>query len=186
MRRRKDVRVLWLELKNAFGSVSHKLLWLMMQRLQVPTPFIQLCQAIYLGSSQLCQAIYSGSSQLCQAIYSGSSQRVRCSEGFTDDIPVNVGIKQGCPLSPLLFNLTLEALLPALNRVTSGYNMENGSRLKQLAYADDLCVVATSKEEITSLLAVIEEFCAWSGLSLNVGKCGCLSLINSMSNPSLS
>ena len=175
MRRRKDVRVLWLELKNAFGSVSHKLLWLMMQRLQVPTPFIQLCQAIY-----------SGSSQLCQAIYSGSSQRVRCSEGFTDDIPVNVGIKQGCPLSPLLFNLTLEALLPALNRVTSGYNMENGSRLKQLAYADDLCVVATSKEEITSLLAVIEEFCAWSGLSLNVRKCGCLSLINSMSNPSLS
>ena len=123
----------------------------MIQRLQVPTPFIQLCQAIY----------------------SGSSQRVRCSEGFTDDIPVNVSIKQGCLLSPLLFNLTLKALLPALNRATSGYNMENSSRLKQLAYADDLCVVATTKEEITSL-----EFCAWSGLSLNVGKCGCLSLIN--------
>ena len=158
-RRRKDVRILWLDLRNAFGSVSHDLLWFMMNRLQVPTPFIDLCKSIY----------------------AGSSQRVRCDEGFTDDIPVNVGIKQGCPLSPLLFNLALEALLPALDRATSGYSMENGSRLKQLTYADDLCAVATSKDEISAILSIVEEFCAWSGLSLNVGKCGCLSLINSSS-----
>ena len=96
---------------NAFGSVSHDLLWFMMNRLQVPTPFIDLCKSIY----------------------AGSSQRVRCSEGFTDDIPVNVGMKQGCLLSPLLFNLALEVFLPALDCATSGYSMESGSRLKQLA-----------------------------------------------------
>ena len=107
-RRRKDVHILWLDLRNVFGSFSHELLWFMMNRLQVPTPFIDLCKSIY----------------------AGSSQRVRCGEGFTDDIPVNVGIKQGCPLSPFLFNLALEALLPALDRATSGYSMETLSVIK--------------------------------------------------------
>ena len=57
----------------------------------------------------------------------------------------------------------------------------SGSRLKQLAYADDLCAVATSKDGISAILSIVEEFCAWLGLSHNVGKCGCLSLINSSS-----
>ena len=39
-RRKKDLRIMWLDLKNTFGSVSHKLLWLMMQRLGVSNPFI--------------------------------------------------------------------------------------------------------------------------------------------------
>ncbi len=59
--------------------------------------------------------------KLCMEIYSGSSQRIRCAAGFTDDIPLKVGIKQGCPLSPLLFNLALEGLLPILHQKGTGY-----------------------------------------------------------------
>ena len=50
-RRKKDLRIMWLDLKNTFGSVSHELLWLMMQKLGVPTSFINICQEIYAGSS---------------------------------------------------------------------------------------------------------------------------------------
>ena len=156
-RRRKDVRIMWLDLRNAFGSVSHDLLWLMMRRLQVPEHFIDLCQEIY----------------------TGSTQRVRCKEGYTDDIPVSVGIKQGCPLSPLLFNLALEALLPALNARSTGYTLENGSTVKQLVFADDISLVTPSKAELEGMLLIVHQFCEWSGLSLNVRKCGCLSIINS-------
>ncbi len=99
-RRRKDVRILWLYLRNAFGSVSHELLWFMMKRLEVPQPFIDLCQEIY----------------------QESSQRIRSGNSYTSDIPINVRIKQGCPLSPLLFNLALEAVLPILNQCSPRYH----------------------------------------------------------------
>ncbi len=156
-RRKKDLRIMWLDLKNAFGSVSHELLWLMMQRLGVPTPFIHICQEIY----------------------AGSSQQIRCAAGFTRDLPLRVGIKQGCPLSPLLFNIALEALLPALDKVGLGYSFANGSTIKQLAYADDRCLTETSKQAVSTSLQLVHEFSVWSGLHLNVSKCGCLSMINS-------
>ena len=59
-RRKKDLRIMWLDLKNAFGTVSHELLRLMMQRLGVPTPFIDICQEISAGSSTdpLCGRIH--------------------------------------------------------------------------------------------------------------------------------
>ena len=118
---------------------------------------------------------------LCQAVYTGSSQRIRCKEGYTTDIPIRAGIKQGCPLSPLLFNLALEALLPILNTCSTGYTLESGTTVKQLVFADDLCLVATTKSDIEGQLALVKEFCDWSGLSLNIRKCGCLSAINSSS-----
>ena len=158
-RRRKDLRILWLDLKNAFGSVSHDLLWFMMRRLGDSAKFITICKNIY----------------------SESSQRVRCSSGYTEDISLRVGIKQGCPLSPLLFNIALEGLLPILREKGTGYQFHNGATVKQLAYADDLCLIAKSKDEITNLLKVVSIFSSWSGLKMNAAKCGCLSINNSSS-----
>ena len=50
------------------------------------------------------------------------------------------GVKQGCPLSPILFNLTIQGLLLGLDEIDAGYELSDGSRIKYLAYADDLCI----------------------------------------------
>ncbi len=148
-RRRKVLRIAWLDLSNAFGSVSHALLWKMMERLQIPSPFIALCREIYNGKIPV--------------------------------IPLRTGIKQGCPLSPLLFNLALEALLPALNNTGSGYTLDNGTTIRQLAYADDVCLFGSSQEDVSRMLSIVHTFGVWSGLKLNVQKFGCLSVINNSS-----
>ena len=57
--------------------------------------------------------------------------------------------------------------------------MENGTEVKQQAYADDVCLISSSKDDINGLLRIIHEFSEWSGLSLNIRQCGCLSMINS-------
>ncbi len=158
-RRRKTLRIAWLDLCNAFGSIPHDLLWEMMDRLQIPSPF----------------------TALCREIYNDSHQQVLCEEGITPAIPLRTGIKQGCPLSPLLFNLALEALLPALNSTGSGYTLDNGTTIRQLAYADDVCLFGSSQEDISRMLSIVHEFGVWSGLKLNVQKCGCLSVINNSS-----
>ena len=156
-RRQKSLRVIWLDLKNAFGSVTHSVMWEMMHRLDIPSHFIDICREIY----------------------HGSTQSIRASEGQTSPIPVTRGIKQGCPLSPLLFNLVLEGLLPVLSNNYSGYQFPGGARVRCLAYADDLCLIGQSKEDINDMLRVTNLFFNWAGLELNPSKCGALSMINS-------
>ena len=87
-RRRKDVRIVRLDLKNVIGSVPHHTMWEMMNALRVPSHF----------------------TRIYKEIYANSTQRVRSSDGLTDEIRITHGIKQGCPLSPLLFNLVLDEI----------------------------------------------------------------------------
>ena len=157
-RRRKNVRIVWLDLKNAFGSAPHHVMWDMMKRLDVPDYF----------------------RNICEEIYTGSTQRIRTKDGYTDDIPVLRGIKQGCPLSPLLFNLLLEGILPKLNQMNGGYRFKNGSVVKVLAYADDLCIMSHQKESLQEMLDELCKFFEWAGLSLNPSKCGAFSMINNV------
>ena len=120
----KDLYVVWFDLKDAFGSVLHSVLFNMMSRLSIPNSFISLCQDMY----------------------NGSSSRIRTGSDFTDSIPLTVGVKQGCPLSPLLFNLVLQGMLSGLDGVEGGYEISSTLVVKYLAYADDMCIVAHSKE----------------------------------------
>ena len=53
----------------------------------------------------------------------------------SDKIKLSQVIKQGCPLiSPLLFNLVLEGVLPHVEKMDSGYEFSNGTKVKILAY----------------------------------------------------
>ena len=63
----------------------------------------------------------------------------------------------------------------------SGYTLDNGTTIRQLAYADDVCLFGSSQEDISCMLSIVHEFGVWSGLKLNVQKCGCLSVINNSS-----
>ena len=108
----------------------------------------------------------------------GSSQSIRSTAGLTDPLPVTRGIKQGCPLSPLLFNLVLEGILPKLKRTGEGYQFRGGTTVSSLAYADDLCLIGTTKDGIASMLRTTANFLSWAGLQLNPSKCGSLSMIN--------
>ncbi|CAG4931222.1 unnamed protein product [Parnassius apollo] len=51
--------------------------------------------------------------KLINSLYKNTITKVRTSEGFTDPIKLQSGVKQGCPLSPHIFNLTLEVVIPA-------------------------------------------------------------------------
>ena len=84
----------WIDFKNAFGSVDVKLIRFCLKWLRVP---------VYLQNI------------ICD-IYSGSSNQIRCGRGeWTENILLERGVKQGCGLSPLVFNCCLEPLLRWLN-----------------------------------------------------------------------
>ena len=155
-RRRKDLRLLWLDLQNAFGSIPHSVLFDMMSRLSIPPHFINLCKDIY----------------------DGSYTRYRCAAGLTTNICQTVGVKQGCPLSPLLFNLALQGLLLGLDKLPGGYSFSSNLTIKYLAYADDLCLVCRTREEVTTFIRCLTEFADWAQLRFKPSKCAILSCIN--------
>ena len=107
---------------------------------------------------------------------SNSSHNIRNKEGLLDDIPVYREIKQGCPLSPLLFNLVLESIIPQVENSEGGYQFNNGSRVKILVYANGICLTGQEKDDIQRSLDMLMKFTIWAGLT--VLKCGSLSLIN--------
>lgn len=72
--------------------------------------------------------------------YSGFSSSVSVAGGMTADILVRSEIKQGCPLSGLLFIMAIDPVVALLQ----GESVDH----KALAFADDLCLIADSPAEL--------------------------------------
>ena len=153
-RSRRPLHLVWFDLRNAFGSVPHKLLWFSLRSIGVPDEVVSILMDIY----------------------EGFSFQVQTAGGLTGEIPQDRGVKQGCPLSPLLFNLAVEGLLRGIQVSSSrGYSLSEELEVKALAYADDLAIAASSEEDIATMLVRLEEFSSWAKLRFNVAKCASLS-----------
>ena len=155
-RSKNNVLLTWLDLREAFPSVSHELMLLLMGRLGLSGSVLQIVGDIYTNSTM--------------SVRTGK-------ESFTPRIPQKRGVKQGCPLSPILFNIVLEGLLRHLSTNKAGYLIA-GHTINSLAYADDVCVVASDKTELQGLLDQCEEFATWAQFVFNTKKCGSLCLFN--------
>ena len=80
------------------------------------------------------------------------------------------GVRQGCTLSPCLFNLFAEAVMRrALEGFEGGFKM-GGRRITNLRYADDIILIATSAEELQELLDRVNSACKEFNLTINVEK----------------
>ncbi len=90
--------------------------------------------------------------------------------GETIRIMLKRGVKQGDPLSPLLFNLAVDPLLYALERHGKGFDIK-GASITSLAFADDLVLLSSSWHGMARNLAILEQFCEATGLKVNPKKC---------------
>ena len=95
----------------------------------------------------------------------------------SEDIRVKRGVKQGCPLSHLVFNLCLNPLLCKLDEEGNGYRVNKDIHLTVQAYADDIVIFAESRDGMIRNLRIIEEFTKYSKLEINVDKCHSMAYI---------
>ena len=105
------------------------------------------------------------------AMYEGSSMRVRIDGEVGTAFASSQGVRQGDPMSPLLFGLFIDSLERELDAKLPlvGVDMA-GQLLRLLLYADDLVLLADSAEELQALLNALCEFCQSHALTVNVRK----------------
>jgi hypothetical protein len=105
------------------------------------------------------------------AMYQNISIKIRLNGQLGDAFSSTLGVKQGDPLSPLLFGLfidRLEAFL-ASEHPRIGVNL-HGILINLLLYADDLVLMAETPDDLQSLLDSLSVFCDLNSMTVNVKK----------------
>ena len=91
--------------------------------------------------------------------------------GFlTEFVNVENGLRQGDPLSPLLYNITAQPFIDKIKNTINGINIGN-STLKVLAFADDIVVFNKDLNDEQKLITEIESYGHASNAKLNYNKC---------------
>ncbi|NWH85519.1 PO21 protein, partial [Aegithalos caudatus] len=101
--------------------------------------------------------------QLVSEMYRGITTYIVTENGKTDPINIRSGVKQGNPMSPMLFNLTLDPLLCKLETDGKGFQHE-GFKVTAMAFADDLVLLSDSWEGMFYNIKIQETFCELAGL----------------------
>ena len=108
---------------------------------------------------------------LLRNLYAGQEATVRTGHGTTDWFQTGKGVRQGCILSPCLFNLYAEYIMryAGLDEAQAGINIARRN-INNLRYADDTTLMAESEEELKSLLMKVKVEGEKAGLKLNIQK----------------
>ena len=96
---------------------------------------------------------------------------VRSGHGTTDWFQIGKGVRQGCILSPCLFNLYVVYIMrnAGLEEAQAGIKIARRN-INHLRYADDTTLMAESEEELKSLLIKVKEESEKGGLKLKFRK----------------
>ena len=108
---------------------------------------------------------------LLRNLYAGEEATVKTGHGTTDWFQTQKGVRQGCILSPCLFNLYAEYIMrnTGLEEAQAGIKIA-GTNINNLRDADDTTLMAESEEKLKSLLMKVKEESEKVGLKLNIQK----------------
>ena len=86
---------------------------------------------------------------------------------------LSLGVRQGCILSPLLFNIFLCDLAKTLSDLNTNLKL-NDTCINSIFWADDLVMLADSEEKLKEMLKILEDYCRTNELTLNTKKTKCM------------
>ena len=140
----------FVDFKKAYDTIPRDKLWEKLRRIGVSDEFVQAVQALY----------------------AEVPMGVQLPSGLSDTFMSELGVKQGCPLSPTLFGIFIDDFQTELEARAAGFSLPNlvGEPTPALFYADDLALASTSVQGLQAQLDLLEAYSDHWGLTVNVKK----------------
>lgn len=145
-----DGMIVALDQEKAYDKISHNYLWATLRQFRIPESFIRSVQTLY----------------------ESAETRVMINGCLSSPYRVTRGVRQGDPLSCLLFDLAIEPLAASL-RASSlrGYNIPGApERLIATLFADDTTTFLHKDDSFVDLMSILDLWCAASGAKFNKEK----------------
>ena len=145
----KNIHFCFIDFAKAFDCVDHNQLWKILKEMGIPDHLT--C--------------------LLSNLYAGQESTIRTGHGTTDSFQIGKGVRQGCILSPCLFNFYAEYIMRNTRLEEAKARIKIAWRkINNLRYADDTTLFAESEEELKSLLMKVKEESERVDLKLNFQK----------------
>ena len=87
-----------------------------------------------------------------KCIYRNTKIRIKFNDGISEPIHINKGVRMGCGLSPLLFNIYINKIIQQFKTVIKkGIQLNNRKLVNTILYADDHILMATSEDDLKTM-----------------------------------
>jgi hypothetical protein len=93
-----------------------------------------------------------------KGMYSVVQSSVLVGEEKTEMFDLHTGVRQGCVMSPVLFSFFINGLAREIKEKTRGVRVGN-TQVRLLLYADDIVLLADSKEDLQAMLDIVTSYC---------------------------
>jgi len=117
-----SVQYLFIDFQKAYDSIHRDVLWECLKEFKIPTKLINMCKTCVQKTRSV----------------------VRIEATLSSFFENKTGLKQGDPLSPILFNLALQKVIQSIKTVPSGMKVGK-EQLNILPYADDVALIGKMK-----------------------------------------
>ena len=145
----KNHMIISIDAKKAFDKIQHPFMIKILQKMGTEGTYLNIAKAIY--DKPTANIIL-------------NSKKLRA-------FPLRLGTRQGCPLSPLLFNIVLEVLATAIREEKEIKRIQIRKEVKLSLFSDDMILyIENPKDSIRKLLELINEFSKCAGYKINIQK----------------
>ena len=141
--------IISIDARKAFDKIQHPFMLKTLQKVGIEETYLNIIKAIY-------------SKPTANIILNGEKLKA---------FPLRSGTRQGCPLSPLLFNIVLEVLAMAVREEKEIKGIQIGKEVKLSLFADDTILYLEKPKDATrKLLELINEFGKVAGYKMYAQK----------------
>ncbi|WP_419626769.1 RNA-directed DNA polymerase, partial [Thiolapillus sp.] len=148
LQRQQDLYHVFIDFKKAFDRVWHAALWATMMKYSISTNLIQVIKS------------------LCNK----ATSAVLFSSSIGDWFRTTIGVRQGCLLSPTLFNIFLERIVTDALEDHEGTVSIGGRTITNLRFADEIDGLAGEEEELANLVERLDKASTVYGMEISAEK----------------
>lgn len=140
--------ITFVDFERAFDTIDRSAIWTALTQKGIPSKLVRIIKALY--SDAETSILHNG-----------------C---LSSPLRIEVGVKQGCPLSPVLFNTVLDEVMKKAITTPRGINWVNDTHLEDLDYADDIALISHTHDDMQAKLDSLAQHAGQVGLKINAGK----------------